>query len=80
MTSQELRNAAYHGSFVTAARSVFSNSGDSNMNRWKTYISGDPKRQAILEAALEWISGSKDKIDEYMAKHRNDTIAVPINS
>lgn len=70
LTKQELRNASYHGSFVTKARSVFSNTGNANMNRWQTYIKGDPKRQAILETALDWVS--KGDIDGYMALHRHD--------
>ena len=41
------------------------------MNRWQTYVKGDPKRQAILETALDWVSGGN--IDEYMALHRYDT-------
>ena len=71
LVKQELRNASYHGPFVTKARSVFSNTGNANMNRWQTYIKGDPKRQAILEAALDWVSDGD--IDGYMARHRNDT-------
>ena len=71
LTKQELRNASYYGPFVTKARSIFSNSGNSHMNRWQTYIKGDPKRQAILEAALHWVSDGH--IDEYMALHRYDT-------
>ena len=71
LVKQELRNAAYHGPFVTLAREVFSNTGNANMNRWQTYVSGDPKRQAILETALEWVSDGH--IDDYMAKHRYDT-------
>ena len=70
LVAQELRNAAYHGPFVTLARATFSNSGNSKMNRWKTYISGDPKRQAILERALDWVSGGA--IEDYMAAHRYD--------
>ncbi len=46
-----LRNAAYHGPFVNKAREVFSNTGTANMNRWQTYVKGDPKRQDILETA-----------------------------
>ena len=34
-------------------------------------MAGNPNRQAILETALDWISGGD--IDDYMAKHRNDT-------
>lgn len=71
LTAQELRNAAYHGPFVTKARAVFSNTANANMNRWQTYVKGDPKRQAILETALEWVSDGK--IDDYMAQHRYDT-------
>ncbi|MBR3641800.1 MAG: DUF262 domain-containing protein, partial [Oscillibacter sp.] len=71
LVKQELRNASYHGPFVTKARAVFSNTGNANMNRWKTYVSGDPKRQAILEAALDWVS--EGNIDDYMAAHRDDT-------
>lgn len=70
LVKQELRNAAYHGPFVTKAREVFSNMDNANMKRWQTYVSGDPKRQAILETALEWVSDGE--IDEYMAAHRND--------
>ena len=70
LTRQELLNATYHGKFVNLARAVFSNSGNSNMNKWLTYIKGDPKRQEVLAVALDWVSNGK--IDEYMAKHRDD--------
>lgn len=71
LVKQELRNASYHGPFVTKARAVFSNTSNANMNRWQTYIKGDPKRQAILETALDWVSDGD--IDGYMALHRYDT-------
>ena len=70
LVAQELRNAAYHGPFVTKARSVFSNTGNAQMNRWQTYAKGDPKRQAVLERALDWVS--RGGIDDYMAAHRHD--------
>lgn len=70
LVKQELRNAAYHGTFVTEARKLFSNTGNANMNRWRTYVKGDPKRQAILETALSWVSDGE--IEDYMASHRND--------
>ena len=70
LVDQELRNAAYHGPFVTRAREVFSNTTNAKMNRWRTYVSGDPRRQAILETALDWVS--KGEIEDYMAAHRND--------
>ncbi|MGI5831956.1 MAG: HNH endonuclease family protein [Thermoguttaceae bacterium] len=70
LVDQELRNAAYHGPFVTRARAEFSNTRNAKMNRWQTYISGSPKRQAILEAALKWVSSGE--IEDYMAQHRGD--------
>lgn len=70
LNKQELRNSAYHGPFVTAARKVFSNPDNANMNRWKAYVSGDPKRQQILETALDWVSDGN--IEGYMAKHRDN--------
>lgn len=78
LVKQELRNASYHGPFVTKARAVFSNTGNANMNRWQTYVKGDPKRQAILETALDWVSDGD--IDGYMAKHRADTNIDELNN
>ena len=73
LNAQELRNAIYSGSFVTKAKEVFSNSNNSNMNKWLAYIKGNPKRQEILEIALTWISQSQKKtIAKYMSQHRTD--------
>ena len=71
LVKQELRNASFHGTFVTKARAMFSNTGNANMSRWLTYVDGDPRRQAVLEAALDWVSAGN--IDDYMARHRHDT-------
>lgn len=70
LVHQELLNASYHGPFVTRARAVFSNTRNANMTRWQTYISGDPKRQAVLERALDWVSDGN--IEKYMSDHRPD--------
>lgn len=72
---QEILNAIYSGPFVTRAKEVFSNSQNSNMQKWKTYIKGDEKRQAILHTALAWVSrdsGDDKRIEQYMAAHRYD--------
>ena len=53
LTTQELLNAIYSGPFVTAAKAEFSNSNNANMQKWSSYVKGDPKRQEILEVALE---------------------------
>ncbi len=74
LAPQELRNAIYSGSFVTLAKAEFSNSANALQQKWASFIRGDPKRQEILEEALEWVSDSRDMtIDAYMAAHRNDT-------
>ena len=75
LTEQEKRNAIFSGRFVTEAKKVFSNSSNSNMKKWRSYIKGDPKRQEILEEALCWVSkAEKDDrlIDRYMSEHREN--------
>ena len=75
LTEQEKRNAILSGKFVTAAKKVFSNSSNINMKKWRSYISGDPKRQEILEEALRWVAKAEkdDKlIDRYMSEHRDN--------
>lgn len=71
LTPQEILNAVYSGPFVTAAREEFSNSNNSNVQKWSAYITGDLKRQAYLEQALDWVSHGS--IDNYMSKHRNES-------
>lgn len=70
LVQQELYNALYSGPFITAAKAEFSNSQNANIQKWKAYISGDVKRQAILERALDWVS--KGQIKKYMSDHRYD--------
>jgi uncharacterized protein with ParB-like and HNH nuclease domain len=74
LNNQELLNAIFSGPFVTAAKTVFSNSQNTNINKWSAYINGDVLRQKYLEVALSWISSKHNKtIAEYMSDHRNDT-------
>lgn len=73
LKSQELLNAVYSGPFVTLGKQEFSNSGNANIAKWSAYISGTALRQDFWERALEWASGSRDKIGDYMSQHRNDT-------
>ena len=70
LVEQELLNAIYSGPFVTAAKEVFSNSGNSMMQKWKCYVAGDEQRQKILETALKWVSGGE--VQDYMGRHRFD--------
>lgn len=74
LKQQELLNAIYSGPFVTAAKAEFSNSNNANMQKWSSYVKGDPKRQEVLEVALEWVAASQgETIDSYLAAHRYDT-------
>ena len=75
LTDQELRNAVYHGPWVTAAKKYFSKS-----NCPASQIAGDymanslsPIRQEYLETAIKWINDGK--VDEYMRDHQHDTDA-----
>ena len=70
---QELHNAVYSGPFVTLGKAEFSNSQNSNIQKWSAYISGSASRQDFWERALDWVAKGEDKIGEYMARHRNDS-------
>jgi hypothetical protein len=72
LNPQELLNAVYSGPFVTAGKEVFSNSQNSNIQKWSSYVSGSALRQDFWERALEWASGSKEEIPSYMSKHRHE--------
>lgn len=70
---QEVLNAIYSGPFVTQAKAEFSNSQNANMQKWSSYIKGDPKRQEVLAVALAWVSASTGvSVDAYLSTHRND--------
>ena len=70
LNDQEMANAIFSGPFVTLAKEEFSNSQNSNIQRWGAYISGSANRQEFLERALDWVS--KGNIDSYMSLHRFD--------
>lgn len=84
LTPQEIRNAIYSGPFVTAAKKVFSNAALPAQQKWAVYVRGDPRRQEVLERALQWVAEAripdaeagaarKPKIELYMSRHRADT-------
>jgi hypothetical protein len=70
---QELHNAVYSGPFVTLGKQKFSNSQNSNIQKWSAYISGSAERQSFWERALDWVAKGENQIGDYMARHRNDT-------
>jgi len=70
LNSQEVNNAIFSGPFVTLGKEEFSNSQNSNIQKWGAYIEGSVNRQAFWERALDWVS--KGKIIDYMSLHRYD--------
>lgn len=73
LNKQELLNAIYSGPFITKAKAEYSNSGNANMQKWRSYVKGDPKRQEVLEEALKWVSSSEGiSVDSYLAQRRGD--------
>jgi hypothetical protein len=81
LNPQELLNAVYSGSFVTAAKAEFSNSANAMQQKWSTYIKGDPKRQEVLGVALSWMAAAQGgTVGAYMAKHRHDSGIAELKS
>ena len=70
LNNQELLNAVYSGPFVTLGKEEFSNSQNSNIQKWSAYVSGSANRQDFFETALDWVS--KGNIGDYMSSHRFD--------
>jgi len=70
LTSQELRNAVYTGTWLTDAKRHFSKSGCAAYGLAKDYVSGSAIRQEYLETALDWINNGK--IEEYMSEHQQE--------
>ena len=71
LNEQELLNSIYSGPFVTKAKEVYSNSRNSNINKWSAYIKGEANRQDFLSTALDWVS--RGQKEHYMSSHRYDT-------
>ena len=83
LKQQEFLNAIYSGTFVTKAKEVFSNSHNSNLHKWLSYIKADVKRQGLLEVALEWVSRNWEKegnLEKYMSEHRYDDNIAELNN
>ncbi|CAL9437649.1 HNH endonuclease family protein [Streptomyces sp. enrichment culture] len=76
LTDQELRNAVYHGTWVSAAKKYFSKNGCPAYAIGSDYMTGSPIRQDYLEAAIKWINNGD--VDGYMAAHQHDPNANPL--
>lgn len=76
LTEQELRNAVYHGTWVTAAKKYFSKTGCPAQQLASDYLTGSAIRQDYLQTAIEWINAGD--VDQYMAAHQHDPNANPL--
>ena len=70
LTSQELKNAVYSGTWVTDAKRYFSKRNCAAYNMASNYLSGISIRQDYLETSIKWIS--KNNITKYMSDHQHD--------
>jgi hypothetical protein len=70
LTPQELRNAVYHGTWLTNAKVRFSKPNGIAIKIAGQYLDGSPIRQEYLETALSWISNGN--IEDYMSVHQHD--------
>lgn len=78
LNNQELLNAVYSGPFVTLLKEEFSNSQNSNIQKWGAYVSGTANRQDFLERALDWVSNGN--IGDYMSLHRHDSSILEVKN
>lgn len=73
LTDQELRNAIYHGAFVSDAKRYFSKNGNPAQSEYGDFLKGSAIRQEYLQTALKWAAYcDKTNIENYMARHQND--------
>ena len=74
LSAQEMRNAVYHGPWVSDAKRWFSKRNCPAINIARNYVVADFERQGCLERAIQWFVGKKDDaaIREYMAQRKKD--------
>lgn len=80
LTSQELRNTAYTGTWLSDAKLHFSKPTCAAYNMAKDYMLGSPIRQEYLETAITWIANRDNlcSVEAYMALHQHDENANQI--
>lgn len=76
LTNQELRNAVYHGPWVTDAKRYFSKSGCPAYQIGGKYLKGSAIRQDYLETVIKWISDNK--IEDYMGINQHKESSVDL--
>jgi hypothetical protein len=76
LTDQELRNAVYHGSWVSDAKTYFSKNRCPAYQIGSDYLTGSAIRQEYLETAIKWINDNN--VEEYMSKNQQKPTAVEL--
>ena len=80
LETQEIRNAQFHGPWLTDAKSVFSRKNCAAHKRYGKYMAGEYIRQKYLETVFIWAADAegvtgKDAVVTYMQKHRHEADA-----
>lgn len=70
---QELRNAVYHGTWLSDAKVWFSRMNCPAQGLGSPYVNAKVNRQEYLEVALKWIAQKENiTIEKYMSIHQHD--------
>ena len=77
LEQQEIRNALYHGPWLTNAKSAFSRRNCAAHRKYGKYMAGDYIRQKYLETVFSWKAeqegfSGRDAIVQFMQAHRDD--------
>ena len=77
LSDQELRNAVYHGEWVTKAKRYFSRPNCPAQTIGSKYLKGEVNRQKYLETVIKWraVDGN---IEQFMSDHQNESTAKPL--
>lgn len=80
LEQQEIRNALYHGPWLTSAKSAFSRRNCAAHRKYGKYMAGDYIRQKYLETVFSWKAEQegftgRDAIVQFMQAHRDDSDA-----
>ncbi len=76
LTKQELRNAVYHGPWVSDVKRYFSRPGCPAYAISSNLLKGSSIRQDYLETAIRWMNDGD--IEGYMSKHQHDNSAITL--
>lgn len=77
LTEQELRNAVYHGEWVTDAKKYFSRPNCPAQAIGADYVTGSAIRQDLLETAIKWCAKG-DSVEQFMSDHQKHASAKPL--